>query len=358
MSNSSDGTASTGAASFIPTEPASSPVRHGYPLAVRDASLTTAFSLMMRSLPYALARFGVLLAASVIVIIWLVVMIGGAGWLGTHIASIFGWLWVILCLFGGGFFWGTVLRYFLHLIDCGHVAVLTELITKGSVGNGSESMFAYGKRVVTERFAQANVLLGLNLLVRGIVQSFHRTLDWVSEMIPIPGLESIASVVNMILKAATRYLDKVIFSYNLARDDGDPWRSSREGLIYYAQNAKPVLKTALWSVIFERVLTVLLCLALLIPAGLITASLPLSVREFGGFMTVVVAVLLAGPLRAAFIKPLFLIVMMVRFHTVIEGQAINPQWDERLSALSDKFRSLSLATAMARGQSRWTKAWS
>ena len=349
------GTIGAGSPSGVKADLVSDPVRHQYPLAVRDASLTTAVSLVVRSLPYALARFGVLLAASIIVIMWLIVMIGGAGWLGIHVAQIFGWAWFILCLVGGGFFWGTVLRYLLHLIDCGHVAVLTELVTKGRVGNGSESMFAYGKRVVIERFAETNVLLGLNLLVRGIVESFHRTLDWVSEMIPIPGLEGIASVLNMILKAATRYLDKVIFSYNLARADGDPWRSSREGLVYYAQNAKPILKTAVWSVIVERVLTILLWLALLIPAGMITASLPSSVRSLGGVMTILVALLLAGPLRAAFVKPLFLVVMMVRFHAAIEGQAINPEWDERLAALSDKFRSLSLATAIARGQSRWAK---
>jgi hypothetical protein len=358
MTDLAGGTVNPGSPSTVTTEPVTSPVRHAYPLAVRDASLATALSLMMRSLPYAMARFGVLLAASIAVILWLAVMIGGAGWLGAHIASIFGWVWFILFLVGGGFVWGTVLRYVLHLISCGHVAVLTELITKGQVGNGSEPMFAYGKRIVIARFGEANVLLGLNLLVRGIVESFHRTLDWVSEMIPIPGLDGIASVINIILKAATRYLDKVIFSYNLARGDEDPWRSSRDGLIYYAQNAKPVLKTALWSIVVERILTFVLWLALLIPAGLITASLPGSLRNLGGVMTILVAVLLAGPLRAAFVKPLFLIVMLVRFHATIEGQAINPQWDERLSALSDKFRNLSLASAVARGRSRWAKVWS
>ena len=212
-------------------------------------------------------------------------MIGGAAWLGAHIASVFGWVWFIGFLLGGGFVWGTILRYILHLIDCGHVAVLTELITNGSIGNGSESMFSYGKRIVTERFAQTNILFGLNLTVRGIVQTFHRTLDWISEMIPIPGLESIASVVNLILQAATRYLDKVNPSLdNLARNDGDPWRSSREGLIYYAQNAKPILKTAIWSVILERALSILLFLCLLVPAGLVTAALPHAVRETGGVM--------------------------------------------------------------------------
>ena len=66
----------------------------------------------------------------------------------------------MLCVVGVGFFWGTILRYVLHLLSCGHVAVLTELITRGQVGNGSESMLAYGRRVVTERFGQVNALFG------------------------------------------------------------------------------------------------------------------------------------------------------------------------------------------------------
>jgi hypothetical protein len=324
-------------------EPASPPlgaVRHGYSLLVRDHGLGTAFSLLMQSLPYALARFAILLGCAVACIIWIVVAFGGAAWLGAHIAGAFALVWLLICLGGAGFLWGTILRYVLHLLSCGHVAVLTELITRGQVGNGSESMLAYGRRVVTERFGQVNALFALNLMVRGVLVSFHRTLDWVGEILPIPGLDGIASLVNIILRAATRYLDKVILSYNLARGDEDPWRGAREGMVYYAQNAVPILKTAVWIVILERVLTVVLWLLLLAPAAAITWMLPGSVRESGGIVTLLVAAILAGPLRAAFLKPLFLIMMMVRFHALIENQPINPEWDAKLAAISDKFRDL------------------
>ena len=331
------------------------PVRHAYPLAVRDPSLATAFGLLSRSLPYALARFGVLLAASVCVILWLVVTFGGAAFLGTHIASAFGWVWAIGCLLAFSFVWGTILRYALHLIECGHVAVLTELITTGGIGNGQESMFAYGRRVVLAKLPQETLLFGLNALVRGVVESFHRTLDWIAELLPIPGLEGISRLVNAVLKGATRYLDKVIFSYNLARGDEDPWRSSREGLVYYAQNARGVLKTAIWSMALDYALTAGMFVVLLIPAGLITLMLPHAMREWGGLATVLVALLLAGPIRAAFIKPLFLIMMMVRFHSAIEGQAISPEWDAHLASLSQQFRDLGAGAAAAMGKSRWAR---
>ena len=316
------------------------PIRHSYSLTVRDHGLGTAIGLLLKSMPYAFARFGILLGYSVACIIWMVVAFGGAAWFGTHVAGAFGVLWFVLCVVGIGWFWGTVLRYALHLLACGHVAVLTELITRGQVGNGEESMLSYGKRIVIARFGEVNILFGMNLLVRGIINTFHRTLDWIDQVIPIPGLETLSSLLTMILRAATRYLDKVILSYNLARNDGNPWVGAREGLVYYAQNAKPILMTSIWIVILERVLAVVLWLLLLAPAAAITVMLPAGVRESGGVVTVLIAILLAGTLRSAFIKPLFLIMMMVRFHALTENQPINQEWDNRLAFVSDKFGAL------------------
>ena len=61
----------------------------------------------MRSLPYALARFGILLAYTLASIVWLVVTFGGAAWLGTHIAGAFGVVWFVICIVGVGWFWGA-----------------------------------------------------------------------------------------------------------------------------------------------------------------------------------------------------------------------------------------------------------
>jgi len=63
------------------------------------------------------------------------------------------------------------------------------------------------------------------------------------------------------------------------------------------------------------------------------------------FFMVLIAVLLAGTLRSSFIKPLFLIMMMVRFHALIENQPLNQEWDARLATISDKFRDLGTQAA-------------
>ena len=315
-------------------------VPHNYPLAVRNSGLFSAIELLIRSLPYALARFAVLFAFSVACIIWFTVTVGGAAVAGRFIAPVFGFAWFVLCVAAAGWLWGAVLRYVLHLIECGHVAVLTELIVHGRVGNGGESMFAYGKRVVTEKFGQVNALFAMNLLVRGVVNAVHGTIESVGHLLPIPGIDAIANLVTAILRAATRYMDKVIFSYNLASGDPNPWQSAQQGLVYYAQDAKPLLKQAVWIVVLEHVLSLLLWLALLIPAALVTAMLPQAARNLGALVTIGIAALFALSARGAFLKPLFLIMVAVRFHELIEHQPINQEWVARLDQLSTKFRDL------------------
>jgi hypothetical protein len=317
------------------------PGANRFALHVRDASFTTALGLVLQTLPYALARFAVLFAASLITVLWFLITFGVGAWLSDHIANLFGAAWMLLGVCGFGFAWWSVVRYGLHLISCGHVAVLTELITCGQIGNGTESMFAYGRTIVVQRIGQESLLFGLNMTVRGIINSLHNTLDWIADSMPVPGLESLANLATMIIRAATRYLDKVIFSYSLARADRDAWTAAREGLIYYGQNAKPILKTSVWVVVLERVLTVVLWVFLLLPAAALTAMLPHSMRESGALVTLVIAAMLAGCLRGAFMKPIFLTMIMIRFHTLIENQAVDPAWDAQLSGISSQFAGMA-----------------
>ena len=295
-------------------------------LAVRSPSFGTALSLVMQTLPYVLARFAVLLGASTVTIVWLGIAFGGAGWLGAHIAGVFGFAWLVLCLGGFGFAWWGLVRYALHLISCGHVAVLTDLITLGKINNGSESMFAYGKALVIRRIGQESLLYGLNVTVRGIINSFHRTLDGIAETVGVPGLESLANLATMVMKAATTYLDKVVFSYSLSRPDLDAWTAAREGLIYYGQNAKPILKISVWVVVLDRILTAVLWIVLLAPAAILTVMLPHAMREWGGLVMLIIAALLAASIRGAFLKPIFLTMIMIRFHVAIQNQKVDPVW--------------------------------
>jgi hypothetical protein len=248
--------------------------------------------------------------------------------------------WLVASLGAYGYAWWFVVRYALYLIQAGHVAVLTELITTGSIANGSTGMFEYGKRVVTERFGQVNLLFALDLLIKGVVRVFNRTLDWIAHLLPIPGLQSVVGIVNAVVRAATTYIDETIFSYNLARGDESAWRSSKDALIYYAQNSKEILKTALFVVVLDKVLTAAVWVVMLAPAFLVLWVLPASAKPGGFIGALVIAALFASNVRQAFLKPVFLVMVMTKFHVVVRNQTIDLEWDQRLTALSGKFREI------------------
>lgn len=316
------------------------PVRHSYPLAIEGAGFGTAVALVARTLPYAVVRFGILLGFSFVTIIWLLLTFGGAAWLGATTWPLVGIGWMVVGLGLYGYVWWLIVRYALYLIQAGHIAVLTELITTGQIGNGATGMFEYGKRVVTERFGQVNLLFALDLLIKGVVHAFNRTLEWIAHLLPIPGLQSIVGIVNAIVRAATTYIDETIFSYNLARGDDNAWRSSKDALIYYAQNSKEILKTAIWVVVFDKVLTAIVWIVMLAPAFLLLAILPASWAPGGFVGGLVIAALFASNVRQAFLRPIFLVMVMAKFHVVVRHQAINLEWDERLTSVSGKFREI------------------
>jgi hypothetical protein len=316
------------------------PVRHAYPLAISQAGFGTAVSLVARTLPYALVRFGILVAFTLVTVVWFALTFGGAALLSAKIHPWVGIGWLVVGLGGYGYAWWFVVRYALYLIKAGHVAVLTELITKGSIDNGATGMFDYGRRVVTERFGEVNVLFAIDLVIRGVVSAFNRTLDWVSRLVPVPGLQSVVGIVNAIVKAATTYIDETIFSYDLARGDDNPWRAGKDGLIYYAQNSGEILKTAVYVVVLDKVLTVVVWAVMLAPAFLMLAVLPQSAKPGGFIGGLVIAALFASNVRQAFLKPVFLVMVMTKFHTVVQNQPINAEWDGRLTSVSSKFREM------------------
>jgi len=315
------------------------PVRHTYPLINKEVGVSAALHLLIRTLPYAVIRFGILLGVSIATILWAAITFGGAALFGNKIHPWIGYGWLFAGIGVYGFFWRLVLRYALYLVKCGHIAVLTELITTDQIGNGTQGMFSYGKDAVTGRFGQVNMLFGLDLLIHGVVKAFNRSLDFIAALIPIPGLNSLVALVNAVIYAATTFIDETILSYNLARGDENPWRSSQDGILYYCQNAKEILKTAIGVVILDKVLTVGVWILCMIPATLIAAALPGALKG-AGLAGIVIAALFAWNIRAAFLQPLFLIMIMIKFHASVENQEINLEWDEKLSSISSKFKQL------------------
>jgi len=314
-------------------------VKHSYPLAIQQATLGTAIGLLLKTLEEAGMRFAVNLAVTLATIVVWVIALGGAAYLGTKVAPAVGWIWAIAWLVAFGFFWRLFVRYMLYLIKCGHIAVLTELVVKGQIGNGSEGMFAYGKRIVTDRFKEVTALFVVDALIKGVVRAFNRTLDFVASLLPVAAIQQLVALVQAVVSAATSYIDETIFSYGLARDVRDPWANAKDGIVYYAQNSKEILKTAVWVVVIDAIFTFAVWLIMLAPAFAISHLMP-KTMVLASLVAWVVAILFAASFRAAFLKPLFLIMIMTKFHTTIRNQPINAEWEARLESVSAKFRQI------------------
>jgi hypothetical protein len=86
----------------------------------------------------------------------------------------------------------------------------------------------------------------------------------------------------------------------------------------------------------DKLLTVAIWMVMLLPAIAVAYLLP----GAASLAVVLIASLLAANVRSAVLRPLFLTMVMVKFHSVVHGQAIELGWEQRLSTVSDKFGDL------------------
>ena len=314
------------------------PVRHSYPVVASSDGFGPAIDVCLKTMPFVLLRLGILVGFTLVAVIWFAIC-AGVGMLFSGLGSGGEGGGVFLFLVGigapAGVLW-YLQHYILYLLKLGHIAVITKLITDGRLPEGVNQV-EYGKQIVTSQFAQTNILFVLDSLITGVARAFNRTLDWLAGFLPIPGLENLMKVVNAIVTAATQYIDETIFSYNLARGDANPWRSSSDGLVYYAQNVKPILKTAIWSVVLEYSLTFLAFVLCLIPAYLFALILPSSVAGWSWLF----AVFLAVAIRTSVLHPIFLTMVALTFHKSVYGQSIDESYAATLSSASGKFQELA-----------------
>jgi hypothetical protein len=319
-----------------------------YGLVVRDTRLRTAFGLLIKSLPYAFVRFGILAIWSIGCILWVLAAFGGARAISAELAPALGPAWLIACLATAIWIWATALRRAMHLLACGHVAVLTALITRGQTGDDRGSMLGRGEDLLMRRFGEPAVLFGMTRLLRCNFRALHATFDWTDQVIYPPWLRTSRTLKRALQFALKGYQEKAILSYNLARNEDDPWAVMRDGFVYYAQNAERLLASSVRAALIEMVSTSLLALMLLAPVAVATFILPDAMQPQGSAIAVLTAILLAAALRSAFIKPLFLIMLIVRFHVLVEDQAIDRDWRERVASLPGTFGTLSPGFVMPR----------
>lgn len=309
-----------------------------------DFRLGQVIGLLLRTLPFLVLRLLVYMGITLAFIV-LTGAGAGLGWLfgaaGSNAAG--GAFWGGLVGFGltsGVLYWAR--EYLLYLVKAGHIAVLTQLLDGKSIPDG-RGQIDYAGAVVKERFAQSSVLFGIDQLVKGILRVFNRVTLGAAAVLPLPGLEPLMKLVNAVINTSLTYVDEVILAHNIRTQSSNPWASSRDAVILYAQNYKALLKNAVFVTFLVWGLTLLIFLVVFAPVAALVGLFP----GVAGFWTFALAAVTAWGLKAALVDPLAMTALMQVYFKLTDGQVPQAEWSARLEQVSEQFRALKDKAAAA-----------
>ncbi len=239
-------------------------------------------------------------------------------------------------------------EYILYVVKAGHVAVIVHLIDGREVPGG-QGQIAYARQVVTERFAEANILFALDQLIKGVIRAITGLLGGVASILPIPGLDGLMRFINSVIRMSLTYVDEIILGYNIRLNSQNPYETARQGVVLYAQNGMAMVRNAIWLSVFMWLLTFAVFLVMLAPAAAIVYFMPSSIAGW----SFVLAIILAWAVKAALLEPFAIAALMQVYFKVIEGQVPNPDWDRRLTEASKYFRDLKDKALASLGGRAW-----
>lgn len=305
-----------------------------------DFSISRVMGIMVRTMPFILLRMAVYFG---ITVAYIVATGAGAG-IGFGVGNVFGDTdgAAGTAVWGGLFGLGAVSvavywirEYILYIVKAGHIAVMVHLIDGREIPDG-QGQISHAKAIVTERFAEANILFAVDQVIKGVLRVITGLIGGVGMVLPIPGVQGLLNFVKTIVRMSLTYVDEVILGYNMRIDSRNPYRSAQDALVLYAQNATVMVKNAVWLSVFLWGLSILVFLLMLAPAAAILYVFP---GELGGW-SFVLAIVFAWALKAALLEPFAIAALMSVYFKQIEGQEPDPEWGARLAGASDKFVEL------------------
>ncbi len=226
-------------------------------------------------------------------------------------------------------------EYLLYLVKAGHIAVLVKLMDGEQLPAG-KGQIDYAQGVVRERFAEASSLFLMDQIIKGVLGAVNGMLMTIAFLLPIPGLDALMRLVRRALTLSLTYVDEIILAYNLRAQSANPWKSSKDALILYAQNYKAMLKNALFLMLIQYGLALVIFLVIVGPVAALASLLSQGL----GAWSVLIAIVFAWSFKAALLEPFAIAALMQAYFKIIEGQQPNPEWDEKLTGLSERFREL------------------
>jgi hypothetical protein len=211
-----------------------------------------AVGLLRKTTPFLVLNVAVYAAFFLAVVVWLGIFGGLAVFFATRL-EIIAWLMMFIAIAVPGGVLAFARRYILYMVQGAHIAVVTKLLLDGSVPTGQEpggvrprgreEQLPRRQRAVRARPPDRRHPAQLLQLLRaagGLPAA--RQADDADRPARHAGRPSLLS-----------YVDEAVLSYAIARNEPNVWRSSRHGIILYAQAYKPILGTAVRVWLMGRV---------------------------------------------------------------------------------------------------------
>jgi hypothetical protein len=281
-------------------------------------------------MPFCMAKLMLGIATTVISAVILAVLMGIAWLFGSD--GVTG-IMLIIWASATGFVRFILMHYFGYLVKAGHIAVITEAAATGRV---PEDQVAYGKRMVTERFATSNVYFALDKLVGAAVKQLQGYLQKAGNALDfVPGVDTLVKAGKLFIDISLGYIDECCLGYTFYRWDQGAFKSAADGVVIYAQNWKKLLKDAAKTTLTVIVSMIAVTLIVFVVLGLFCKlfSLP-------GYIAFLIACVIAFAVKFAFIDSYILVKTMVSYMEVAPGAEISFDLYGKLSAVSSKFKEL------------------
>ena len=301
-----------------------------------DFSVSRAVGLMIKTAPFVLLRMIVYFGITIGFILttgvgagigWGIGAFGDVDYQATAVAygSIFGFAAAAGVLY-------FLREYILYMVKAGHIAVMVEAMDGNDIPFG-RSQIELASEIVSERFVEANVLFAMDQLIKGVIRTITGLMQGLAAMIPVPALQNLVGVFKAFLKISLGFLDEVILAHAIRTKSDNPWESGQEALVYYAQNAKTIIKNAAFLAVIVYLLSFVIFLVMLAPAAVVVYVMP-GAWSAGG---IVFALVFAWAVKKSLLEPFAIACMMQVYFEAIEGQSPNPEWDAKLTKVSKKF---------------------
>lgn len=317
---------------------------------LKSLKIGRAFNLVMKTLPITMVRLGALMVFWFVAIIYFAI-VGGIAWLIGQAVPLIGIIVFLIGIGGMGFIYKLAKQYVLYLIKAAHIAVIAELVSKGSLPEGINQL-AYGKEQVQKRFGESSAMFVVDKLVEAIVRTFTRTVYRIASFLPGDFFKNIAAVVNRVITFALNYVDEAILARTFWLDSGSVWANARDGVVLYGMVWKPMLMNAIALMILSYIPFAVVMLLVAAPIG---ALMWFTVSPAAGGWAIIVLLVLAYLVKVALGDAFAMTAIIAAYHDEIMGLEPDPKVSAKLESVSDKFRELQKkATESLRGTPKET----